>query len=85
MATNGYDKHKGHRQKSTIILDFLDAQLKGIDSHTKQNDTTLEWIKWIPFGKLPDFQNDTVPRSNRIGQTAFLPKKYLLRLVEGCF
>lgn len=85
MATNGYDKHKGHRQKSTIILDFLDAQLKGIDSHTKQNDTTLEWIKWIPFGKLPDFQNDTVPRSNRIGQTVFLPKKYLLRLVEGCF
>lgn len=45
MTTEGYDKYKGHRLKSTIAIDFLDFYLKDGKHFRRQKDDSVDWIK----------------------------------------
>ncbi|WP_299436576.1 hypothetical protein [uncultured Maribacter sp.] len=45
MATKGYDKEKGHKLKSEVILNFMNHYINKDEVFRKQKDQTLEWIE----------------------------------------
>jgi dienelactone hydrolase len=45
MTTDGYDSHKGHLLRTSIVMDFLDFCLKMESHFKKRKDCSIEWIK----------------------------------------
>ncbi|MEO0332633.1 MAG: hypothetical protein AAF223_13290, partial [Bacteroidota bacterium] len=45
MTTDGYDKQQGHRLRTEVIIDFLNAYLKEGSTFEKIEDHSLAWIK----------------------------------------